>query len=404
MTTTATAAPAAPTAWAEWVPTWTVAAWTEKVAKANRKAARNGLGEPFAITVLGTRETFQRIGTLRVPAHESQITITGDSPALPGWSYAAAVDWSLSEPVVNVSPFFTGAGPLPRPATKHCDHCGTIRSRTATHLVVGPEGQVQQVGSSCLTAYTGITVGWVAILGTLTENDDPIFSRFDPFYSPKEVLTLGIAIVDALGYWSQAKAADNGQVTTRDRFTIAFNGPRDSRDRTINEATIAAINTRSRADSDVEAEAAAIIAWAATLSSASSDYLQNVGAILSDPTQWIGNRHLGYALSAIPAYRRETARNAERAAQVATRTPVVEGRQVIVGKIESVRSEQTQFGWQTKARITTDAGFVVWGTLPAAIIDATPGTRVELTATVTASSSDPTFGFYSRPSKAKVLA
>jgi hypothetical protein len=44
----------------------------------------------------------------------------------------------------------------------------------------------------------------------------------------------------------------------------------------------------------------------------------------------------------------------------------------------------------------------VWGTVPASIDNVQRGALVEFTATVQVSDNDPKFGFFKRPSKAKI--
>jgi hypothetical protein len=73
------------------------------------------------------------------------------------------------------------------------------------------------------------------------------------------------------------------------------------------------------------------------------------------------------------------------------------GRVTFVGEIVSVKDRQSQFGWQTKATIKTDSGWLCWVTLPAGSNNASRGQRVRMTATVKQSDRDPLFGFGSRP-------
>ena len=98
------------------------------------------------------------------------------------------------------------------------------------------------------------------------------------------------------------------------------------------------------------------------------------------------------------------------------------GRQVIEGVVKSAKWVDTTAGYREistlKMTVEMDGGQRVYGTVPAAILDALTGgvipggdaprdeqlkgRRVELTATVEVSDNDPVFGFYSRPSKASL--
>lgn len=99
----------------------------------------------------------------------------------------------------------------------------------------------------------------------------------------------------------------------------------------------------------------------------------------------------------------EDERAAQDAAEAATAAPVVTGRVVITGEILSVKWRENDFGGSLKMTVRDDRGFKVWGSVPASIDTVEKGQRVEFTATVEASSDDPTFGFVKRPSKARVL-
>ena len=99
------------------------------------------------------------------------------------------------------------------------------------------------------------------------------------------------------------------------------------------------------------------------------------------------------------------------------------GRQVIEGVVKSAKWVDTTAGYREistlKMTVEMDGGQRVYGTVPAAILDALTGgvisggdaprderlkgRRVEFTATVEVSDNDPAFGFYSRPSKASLV-
>lgn len=393
--------------WTTELPTWAVDLMADKVAKANRKAARNTLGTPFTMTVDEIVERHRKVGGVTVTDRWAvvRITVTG-ATSLPGWGYAAKVDWSLGQPVLNVSPLYTG-GTLPRPESKRCDHCDTVRSRNETHLVTGPVGAVRQVGSSCLTAYTGIPVGWVQTLFDLADSEDDGWGGYgnaERTYPVRLTLLLAIAIIDAVGFVSRSKSDEIGQVATVDRFQVMADGARNEADRRLADATRDAMERRSRSDADLEAEVDAIIAWAAGLGDG-SEYLSNLRVIVGDAEQELSRRHLGFAVSAVASFRRERERTAQRNAERADRKPLVAGRQTLTGEITTVRETESQFGTQTKMRLLLDGhgGSSVWGTLPRAVSEAVPGTRVEMVATVEVSSGDPTFGFFARPTRARII-
>lgn len=379
--------------------------WEAKIAKANAKAERAGLGRPFAIAGRGTTETTVTKAGIKVPITLATLTILAPTPSVDGWELAATLDWhSTSTVVVRVSPTW-GTDPLPRPTDQRCDHCGTLRERHDTYLVSNGD-EVKQVGSSCLEAYTGIHLGWVSafqnIGDPLDEADIRAFhSKGGRSISRTVALTLAIALVDAKGFVSAKASSDRGVPSTRRDVELLAFGPYNKADRDYADELKALIASRTRSDEAIADEVADIVAWAAGLSG--NDYLDNLRAILADEV--FGDRSLGFAVSAVSARRREVAKAvAKAAAPPRTVLPSATGRYTIVGTVRTVRGEDTPYGFVIKARIETDSGSVVWGTLPKAISDALVGDRVQFSAAIEVSKDDPTFGFWSRPTKAIKIA
>jgi hypothetical protein len=105
------------------------------------------------------------------------------------------------------------------------------------------------------------------------------------------------------------------------------------------------------------------------------------------------------------ALRRSLAQYAERQAQreVVPTSPIPTGRVQITGTIASVKFQENRFGGSLKCLLVSDAGWKVWGTVPASIahLDTLKGLRVTLTATV--EPKEAAFGFFSRPTGASVV-
>lgn len=110
----------------------------------------------------------------------------------------------------------------------------------------------------------------------------------------------------------------------------------------------------------------------------------------------------GAVLREIEWRARDAARDAQRAAEAATATPVPSGRMVIEGEVLSTKWQETGFGETQKMLVKHDSGWKAWGTVPAAI-DVEKGDRVRFTASIKPSDDDLHFGFFSRPVKAEIL-
>jgi len=123
----------------------------------------------------------------------------------------------------------------------------------------------------------------------------------------------------------------------------------------------------------------------------------------------------GRANLLLKLHREHIEREAKRAAEAEARVAKVaagtvidcpEGRVTVTGKILTVKVEDdpySEFEPRTRMLVEDDRGFRVWGTMPAAICDCERGDRVTFAAKVTPKDGDPSFGIYSRPTKARKL-
>lgn len=87
--------------------------------------------------------------------------------------------------------------------------------------------------------------------------------------------------------------------------------------------------------------------------------------------------------------------------------PVPEGRVTVIGTIRTLKWQENDFGGALKMLVESDFGWRVWGTCPAGLSyaeggDVEVGDRVSFIATLTRKEAD--FGFYSRPTKAYIVA
>jgi hypothetical protein len=96
------------------------------------------------------------------------------------------------------------------------------------------------------------------------------------------------------------------------------------------------------------------------------------------------------------------ATEAAKAAEKAAAADCPTGRIEITGKVLTIKSQETMYGWATKMLVEHATGFKVWGTLPSNLT-VEKGDTVAFTAMVEPSKDDAKFGFYSRPTKARVV-
>jgi hypothetical protein len=99
-------------------------------------------------------------------------------------------------------------------------------------------------------------------------------------------------------------------------------------------------------------------------------------------------------------------REAVRAAQEAAAEPVptTDERLTIRGEVVCVRNQEGYMGRvTTKMLVRVDAGYKLWGTVPSSLYDADVGAIVEFQAAIERSDKDDKFGFFSRPTKARMV-
>jgi hypothetical protein len=99
---------------------------------------------------------------------------------------------------------------------------------------------------------------------------------------------------------------------------------------------------------------------------------------------------------------RQAERDAQNAELLAKGVKCPEGRVNIDGMILSVKSYESDYGFQMKMLVQDESGFKVWSSVPG-YRDVASGMRIRFSASVTPSQDDPLFGFAKRPTKCLVL-
>lgn len=94
-------------------------------------------------------------------------------------------------------------------APARCDHCGTNRTRTVTFMCRNENGDIRQVGKSCLKDYTGIlpqvAVWWAEVTDIIANEMDCDSATFATkgavmMYSVKDIIALACDSIKAKGY------------------------------------------------------------------------------------------------------------------------------------------------------------------------------------------------------------
>ena len=120
----------------------------------------------------------------------------------------------------------------------------------------------------------------------------------------------------------------------------------------------------------------------------------------------ISEKQQSFLRSLLEKIAQRPAREAQRAAESEAAAPCPTGRVVVEGEVLTVKAQDGYAYGSTvlKVLVKADAGWKVWGTLPASIEGAVRGSRVRFVAAVEPSNDDPKFGFFKRPTKAELLS
>lgn len=375
----------------------------DKISDLNKKAAR--LGVP-AIDAFVDREDRRPVYVENqflenvIEYHEVAVEVTYEPIAIPGWTFLAVLDHGSEANVIRA----LGDHPAIRDyreAGNDCEHCGYNRDRLTTILVLNTEtDEIKQVGSTCVKDFTGHNVesilAYASFVSEITSDEDDEFwggsARRDPFL--REVLTVAATVIRQVGWVSVGKAREY-QTPTRD-VVAGLLGPRGFADSGIDAPT--------QEDADL---AMAAREWARAIDpKAASDYLYNLSAIARNDL--VPHKQMGLAVSLISAYQRAVAKEAEKKArsEAASPVPVTDERITITGTVIKIDYKENPYTGDSRKVFTvvSDEGFSVWGTVPSAIRSVEVEDRVQFDAGVSPSDRDATFGFISRPTKAKVLA
>ena len=243
----------------------------------------------------------------------ADVTLYGERPTLGDWTVLAQIEHTEAGNIVRT--INSEAGELERFREcdpLNCDHCGYRRHRKNSYVIRSADGDEKQVGSTCLTDFTGHDVASiVAFYGTIDIlQSASALDPNDPFYwsagAPKGVprkMFLAICaqiIEEDGGYVSRSKAYDQAPTADLawDRWVMIRDGkklPNGERPRLPED------RHRDKAE--------AALQWASEVEP-TNDYLHNL-SVISKLECW-EHKHLGYAASIFGAKQRAEEREVQR--------------------------------------------------------------------------------------------
>lgn len=293
-----------------------------KVEQLTRRAARYNMTPPVA------RET----GTHKVPVYRTvegpgglwitdevigwhlyfEFEVEHPTMALPGgWTFLGTVDHTENGNVLRVLCSDERSQALHleghRKAPPSCDHCGTIRRRNRTFLVLSESGAVRRVGSSCLRDYLGHNAAeslgvYMDAAGLAGEEWGPR-SGAGIFFDAVDFVAASKAAIEEHGW--RSRKDDSGGTATADFVLRLFFDVLDRKPgaRPFVEA----------AKENFGGFAREALAWASEIpESEPNTYLQNLRVLARRGC--VDPRHAGYVASLAMAFAREQERRAQEAA------------------------------------------------------------------------------------------
>ncbi len=363
-----------------------------RLAKVNRKAAKNGLDE-FTAQIDRNRDGDGRL--------VSTIMVNCDLPQFNGWSLNSAIDFVTSGEIVESLTRTAPDKQLPigfsDVNSEKCDHCGIKRYRTRLFVIEHENGEIMQVGLNCMEDFLGKdAASLIRDFWSIHSNLEEATQDFGRGGGKKQELDLihylmhvKIAI-SAYGWVPKSKAESSHKPATA---YVAYDMVNDIIE--WNKATdLANANPHKK-----EYEIDDALMWAQAQSG--NDYLENIASIAR--LEIVPLKYDGYAASILAAYERHLEREVEKALQKETAVPAPSGKHVVEGTIISIKEKYGNYGMQLKMTLLTVDGWKLYSTLPKAINTAVSGDKVRLTVTVKPSYKDEFFAFGNRPSKAAII-
>ena len=307
-----------------------------------------------------------------------------------------------------------------------CDHCGRAIRRNRVLILDDENGRRVQVGGSCSVDFLGHDPEWAFWIGEAVEIDS-----VEPSSWPVEMVVDAAIEAYRIGYRKSGESECN-----RDIVVALLTGRIANRYWSEVRNMLAAAPAATLTSDEV-------LAWMIEQDGTGNfgSNLATIARSTSVTAKVVGL--VAYAPAGVDRWRDQmAAKAAERAAAEAARAeatpvPVTSKRMRIEGTIVTMKNVRTDFGVTTKIRVVTDAGWACWGSLPtfadcgwksatgekidlddviymsedelvaAGIVHVDQpeiGDRIAFDAKIERSADDELFGFYSRPTKAAVVA
>lgn len=343
------------------------AATRAKIGKINDRAAKRGFTGRFEVT--GERiEVSETVESgLTITSVYMDTEITGETPKYNGWAFLARVDAIGDSFTLATAPGVDHVDrDLVRPS--HCDHCEINRFRKNTYLVQGEDGEVKNVGSSCIKDFLGWE-GNFAFISQDEVNHDAFGAGHgggEQTWTTDTVLAAAYAAVRAFGFTSTQGFGRSTADVVRLIIGATKGSPKERQELHLlrqyaDEATAKASTVREWILSDEFAGRSTYVENLKAVVGAGEAGWAQLGLLASAPQAYI--RHLE---TAVERAAREAGWAEEKAAKAAlsagsTYLGVEKAKVEFKGTVSAIRFIDKQFGTTVLYTIlTTDGNIVKW--------------------------------------------
>ncbi len=334
-----------------------------RVATLSTRGMKLGLG-PLTLTQ-GNQRSLPEQGI-----HLVEVTITGDTPALAGWTLLAQVaheaDLSIVTPVYGEEcpAEHRNRGPV-------CDHCGHARRRKTCYVLRNTTGEVKTVGSTCLRDFLpgGAEETLLQILDTQNlrtfgdaDGWEGISGGVKSYFRTLSVVALSLATARVHGWISKGAAYGSSKVATAERVQTQL--------RYEAQGEVAPDGVEAT-PADVE-QARKALEWAKTQSG--SSYLEAIAQLAQHEICHV--RFFGHVASIGPSYQRHL----EHQASVTTSKHVGTVGTRLELEVEVIAARSLEFS--TLVSFRTPAGEILTWFATGASRDFCSGLKVRIKGTV----------------------
>jgi len=289
------------------IPTINLDLLKAKLEKFNRRCNKLGF-TPFVVTIHNTFHQKANVltndGTITTnhPIEFSQISITGESPLIDGWSFVASCELLESGIIIKSIPGKTDIIPERYRNKIGCDHCQSNRQRKYGYIIKNELGHSMQVGKGCLKDFFG-NINPNAIAEYLEWLYSPDLSEYASITSDNVNRAV---MYDITEYLQQVNACIREQTFFISKSNYDKGQPTaDYAHDCINPLMIQHMKKYKIPIPEVKPldteTALNALQWAKELIP-DNDYLQNIKVFANE--KYIKTKHMGYVASIIPAYQK----------------------------------------------------------------------------------------------------